>query len=820
MFAKFNEPPPSPSAAVEIPKSFDAVVAQAMAADPAARFGSAGELGRAAVAASRGPGPQARRRSSIVIGTRFADCQIEEIAGRGGMGVVYRARQVRLGRTVALKVMSDELAADPVFRESFEREMEVAASIDHPNVIPIHWAGEADGLLYIVMRFVEGRDLRELLMSERPLGPARAVEVIEGIAAALDAAHERGLLHCDVKPSNVLVDDATGHMYLTDFGLAAAAAEVQAESTASQPLLGTTGYIAPEREDPSAGFDPRVDVYSLGCVLWDLLGGIDRLDLSRVEDVPSPLADVVERAVAADPQARFASAGAMARAARAALELGKAGRHESTTDSIMTIRRRSTVVRPPLVGEALSSGLTDQVDELCRTVLDWLESDELRLVVDAQLAQLHEPLHLAVIGAPGAGSSTLINALIARRLMRSGATDKLVTRLRYGEREGAELVSPDGRRSRVTVDADGRLPETLSAPLGETAALEVELPAPALREIILTAVPVRAELASTPELWSSAVEAADALIFLVRADEPDLEGQLAWLRAGLTAAHASAANASVVLTHADIAEDAEPWLLAERRAALIDAELGALVATVVPFSGLLAETANTGRFTERDAARIRDLALMDGERRRDLLSSRARFLELATPVSVDDRARLLDMLGEFGVRRTVELDDSGQRGAVAVVRWLREMSGIDSVIAEIAGFRQRADALKADHALNRLEQLAFTDHRLGFLLDRVEALRLAPGMHVLDLIRAFQKAVEGNAELPPELLDELDRLVTGSTLAERLGLGEDAPPDERSKTARGRVRAWKTFENGPIASPDGRRVASVVARSYEMIASG
>jgi hypothetical protein len=141
-------------------------------------------------------------------------------------------------------------------------------------------------------------------------------------------------------------------------------------------------------------------------------------------------------------------------------------------------------------------------------------------------------------------------------------------------------------------------------------------------------------------------------------------------------------------------------------------------------------------------------------------------------------------------------------------------------MAEVAGFRQRADALKADRTLSRLEQLAFADPRLAFLRDRAEASRLASEMHVLELIRAFQRAVGSEAELPSDLLHELERLVTAGTLAERLGLGENAPVDDRLKTARSRVRAWKTFENGSSATPDGRRIARVVARSYELIASG
>ena len=182
-----------------VPAEFDAIVARALARDPDERYPSAGELGRAALAAAR------RRAETIVpreigVGSVLADCYLEEVAGEGGMATVYRATQVKLGRTVALKVMARDVAADPAFRARFERETRVAASIDHPNVVPIYWAGDADGQLYIVMRFVHGTDLKQVVLSEGRLDPERAVATIEQVASALGAAHERGLVHRDVKP--------------------------------------------------------------------------------------------------------------------------------------------------------------------------------------------------------------------------------------------------------------------------------------------------------------------------------------------------------------------------------------------------------------------------------------------------------------------------------------------------------------------------------------------------------------------------------------------------------------------------------------------
>ncbi len=156
-----------------------------------------------------------------VVGATLAGYRIERRLGRGGMSVVYLARDLALDRNVALKVLAPELSDDPRFRERFRLESRLAASIDHPNVIPIYESGEADGQFYIAMRYVEGADLRRLIDGEGALEPARAVELVARAADGLDAAHERGLVHRDVKPSNVLIASPGEHehVYLADFGL-------------------------------------------------------------------------------------------------------------------------------------------------------------------------------------------------------------------------------------------------------------------------------------------------------------------------------------------------------------------------------------------------------------------------------------------------------------------------------------------------------------------------------------------------------------------------------------------------------------------------
>ena len=184
------------------------------------------------------------------VGEDFAGYRIEAVLGRGGMGIVYRAEHLELERKVALKLLSETLSEDESFRKRFIRESKLAASMDHPNVIPIYGAGEADGLLYIAMRYVDGDDLKEIISREGALDPARALLLLEQVGSALDAGHARGLVHRDVKPHNMLIADAAGitgdHVYLSDFGLAKQVAS-KTEITASGTFMGTIDYVAPEQ---------------------------------------------------------------------------------------------------------------------------------------------------------------------------------------------------------------------------------------------------------------------------------------------------------------------------------------------------------------------------------------------------------------------------------------------------------------------------------------------------------------------------------------------------------------------------------------------
>src|SRR3954470_11976352 len=155
-------------------------------------------------------------------GSDFGDWRIDRLIGRGGMGVVYRATDRRLNRPVAIKLIADDRAGDPGFRGRFEREAQLTAAIDHPNVIPVYAAGEIDGQLYLVTRYVDGTDLPQLLRRDGPLAPERAAGIVQQVGEALDAAHASGLVHRDVKPANVLLSGH--HAYLSDFGLTRAVA--------------------------------------------------------------------------------------------------------------------------------------------------------------------------------------------------------------------------------------------------------------------------------------------------------------------------------------------------------------------------------------------------------------------------------------------------------------------------------------------------------------------------------------------------------------------------------------------------------------------
>ena len=277
--------------------------------------------------------------AEFAAGATFADHIIRGVAGRGGMGVVYRALHVPLKREVALKVIAPEASADEAFRARFRRELEAAAAIQHPNVIPIHHAGEEDGLLYVTMRLVDGADLARVVAAQTRLEPVRAARLIAQVGAALDAAHASGVVHRDVKPANVMLEGEgeSERALLTDFGLTKLLYS-DTKVTQTGVVIGTFDYTAPEQLD-ERDVDARTDVYALGCVLFQTLTG--RVPFPRdglaaklfahfeapppsvtalVPEAPASLDAVIGQAMAKDPDDRYQSAGDLARAALAAVD--------------------------------------------------------------------------------------------------------------------------------------------------------------------------------------------------------------------------------------------------------------------------------------------------------------------------------------------------------------------------------------------------------------------------------------------------------------------------------------------------------------------
>jgi serine/threonine protein kinase/DNA-binding SARP family transcriptional activator/Tol biopolymer transport system component len=343
------------------------VLVEELGADPSPELQSLHErildgdpaLGTPARGAPEPAAPKVRTsRVDLQPGTEVAGYRIERTLGRGGMSVVYLAEHDWLQRKVALKVLSPQLAEDERFRERFVRESRLAASLDHPNVIPIYEAGASGGDLFIAMRYVEGTDLRTLLHEGGALEPARTLAIVRQVAAALDAAHEQGLVHRDVKPGNVLLarqrgSEAGEHVYLSDFGLTKRSAS-DSGITGTGQFVGTLDYAAPEQFKGGVP-DARTDVYSLGCVLFECLTGSPPFTsendaglmyahlqqappsvTARNRALPGEIDRVVAMAMAKAPADRQQTAGALAADAARALGIGVPA---AATDGRTPLRR-------------------------------------------------------------------------------------------------------------------------------------------------------------------------------------------------------------------------------------------------------------------------------------------------------------------------------------------------------------------------------------------------------------------------------------------------------------------------------------------------
>lgn len=320
--------------------------------------------------------------SELQLGAEFAGYRIEALIGRGGMGLVYRAQDERLKRKVALKVLPPQMAGDEAFRTRFIRESEAAASLDHPNIIPIFEAGEHAGGLFIAMRFVDGLDLKQYLSQRGRLSLEEAADLLDGVAGALDAAHARGLVHRDVKPQNILISMGPStvgarHVYLTDFGLMKDK-EMGREVTAEGQFVGTIDYVAPEQMD-ARSLDGRADVYALGCVLFECLAGsvpferdsdvatmlAHRQDeppsvRANRPDLPSGTDGIVARALAKSPEDRYSTCRELMRALRQEVVMSNDDQRPESDMTVTGPRANDGTVVAPAAGAAAGGGAAAQ----------------------------------------------------------------------------------------------------------------------------------------------------------------------------------------------------------------------------------------------------------------------------------------------------------------------------------------------------------------------------------------------------------------------------------------------------------------------------
>jgi serine/threonine protein kinase/DNA-binding beta-propeller fold protein YncE len=368
-------------------------------------------------------------RAGFGPGQRVAGYVLEEQIGAGGMAVVFRAVDERLGRPVALKILAPALAADLVFRKRFIRESRAAAAVDDPHIIPVYEAGEADGILFIAMRLVPGRDARTLLYHEGPLPPGRVAAIVSPVASALDAAHAAGLVHRDVKPANMLVDtrpDRPDHVYLSDFGLSKASLP-SVGLTGSGFFLGTPSYTAPEQIQGGV-VDGRADQYGLACAAFELLAGGPPFErdqgmaviwahlseappslCSRRADLPGPVDGVFARALAKGSEDRYPSCRDFAEALRAALGLMP---YNSGPGIIPVLGRAKTeIARLPARNRAAGAGVPQQRIDAGNQPQDGGQDPPTIASTSARHADPAEALHDAAVSGPVADDGNYVAAV-------------------------------------------------------------------------------------------------------------------------------------------------------------------------------------------------------------------------------------------------------------------------------------------------------------------------------------------------------------------------------------------------------------------------
>lgn len=467
----------------------------------------------------------------------------------------------------------------------------------------------------------------------------------------------------------------------------------------------------------------------------------------------------------------------------------------------------------PIVGPA-----AERIAELCAAA-EAGATPEYRPRVAQLATQLAQPLHVAVAGRVKSGKSTFVNALLGQRVARTDAREctKVVTWFRYGPSDRVTVVPRTGEPRTTRLDADGLVPEDLGLPADDIAAVEVELTLARLRTFTLADTPglnapdaatshaTEAALGIDPDS-SSAIAAAEAVLYVMNQTmrQSDVEVLRAF-RALSKSAGSDVVSAFGVLNKCDLFDGPEPMKAGATLAAGFRRRLSSELADVIPYSGLFAEVALCGLFTEDDAAALEQLAALPVDRRERMLLSERTFCSGASEVAVDRRRRLWSLLREAGLRDALRAVDAGASGAVRLRGHLLQLSGHQAVEARVGElFEANAAALKASTALDRLETIAWSagGEWGSWLRDRIEALRLHPVLHVVAEIAALRQVRRGEVTLPDELAAELAELI-------------GAPVEERARNAAAGLRRWRSHANSDV-SPTEAQVARVVVRSYEL----
>lgn len=508
--------------------------------------------------------------------------------------------------------------------------------------------------------------------------------------------------------------------------------------------------------------------------------------------------------------------------------------------------------------------LTHQVIAICDAALVQLPEGTFRRRIEYVRGKLVEPLRVAVAGSVSSGKSTLVNALLGQRIaaVDAGECTRLVTWFNYDHHERIVVVDRDGTRRTLSFERGYRIPEDLGKPAEQIDRVMVYLSNERLEHLSIIDTPglntVTEENQAVTELLlgmegrdadesdagtvavtddaskeatdsKGAMVEADALVFLmphVRTTDVEV---LQHFNNLFGSSGLAAVNVVGVLSKIDkLTPDGDPWPTAVRLAERARQELRSIVSDVIPVNGLLAETANTDRFTEDDAHALRQLSELDELDLEDAMLSQTDFLDTdLIDLPREERRRLLDMLDLHGISVGVEAVRGGAKGARQLLAALGTDAGFDPLERVIDDlFSRRADALKAHAGLADLRRLAYVhgDHLdeeerqyLWSLRGPLERVELDPGFHDLRVFDALRRAEDGTVKLPDELADDLRRLALESTPAARVGVADDATDETVAEAAAERVRAWTTYANDLRRSPDERRLADDIREAYELI---